>query len=426
MTEEENREDKVLASGAEGQPAAEGLDAAGKSLSEALRVSFIILKVIMIVLVLAFLVSGLRKVGSDEKALVLRFGKIRGVGEKRVLGPGAKLLLPYPIHEVVKIPVEKTVTVAIDSFWYLVQPGELLSRRPGAKARIPPKLDPVSDGYCLTRSEARGAAAVGSGGSDYNIVHCKWRLTYQIGDPERFFRNVHVKDVKPGQIYFDVMKESITPLLKALFEDAVVSAMVYYTIDEIVFDKIATVSDHVERQFQENLDKIDSGIRVVSVQLDDKRWPRQVEGAFQASLKATQDKDRAESEAEAGARKTLNEAAGPVGERLFDVLMGKALSVEEEQYLWDNLAGEAQAKIAEARAYRRTVVETAKANADYFQELLPEFRKRPELVLQEIYWDAMEKVLRNVGEKFIIQPAEGVKGHEIRVIVDRDPTRKRK
>ena len=48
------------------------LDAAGKSLSEALRISFIILKIIMVVLVIIFLASGFRTVGPDEQALVLR------------------------------------------------------------------------------------------------------------------------------------------------------------------------------------------------------------------------------------------------------------------------------------------------------------------------------------------------------------------
>jgi membrane protease subunit HflK len=425
MTEEEDKKEEVSASGAGEKPAADELDSAGKSLSEALRVSFIILKVIMVVLVLAFLVSGLRKVGSDEKALVLRFGKIRGVGEKRVLGPGPKLLLPYPIHEVVKIPVEKTVNLTIDSFCYQLRPGELLGG-PRSTTRIPPKLNPVIDGYCITRSDASQVTAGSTLGYDYNIIHCVWQLTYQVANAEQFFKNVYVEDVKPGQIYFDVMKNHIKPLLEALFEDAVVSAVVNYTVDDVMFDKVATVTDHVRKLLQGNLDKIESGIEVVSIQLEHKRWPRQVEGAFLLSLKARQDKGTKESEAKADAERILNEAAGPVGERLYEVLMGKAVSEEEEQYLWDNLAGEAEGEIAEARAYRRTVVETAKANAVYLQELLPEFRKRPELVIQEIYWDAMEKVLRNVGEKFIIQPAEGVKGHEIRVIVDRDQRIKRK
>ena len=101
-------------------------DAAGKSLSEALEVSFTILKVIMIILVIAFLASGFKTVGGDEKALVLRFGKIRGIGDKRVLGPGLHWILPYPIDEIVKIPVERKDNLEINTFWYYLTPNEKL------------------------------------------------------------------------------------------------------------------------------------------------------------------------------------------------------------------------------------------------------------------------------------------------------------
>jgi hypothetical protein len=130
------------------------------------------------------------------------------------------------------------------------------------------------------------------------------------------------------------------------------------------------------------------------------------------------------SDARSYAETTLNETAGGVAEELFEVLNGRTVSEEEEKFLWENLAGEAKVRIADARVYRARVVDTAKASADYLQKLLPEYRKRPELVLQEIYWDAIEQVLTNTGEKFIIQPAQGVKGHEIRVIVNRNPNLK--
>ena len=68
-------------------------------LSGALKVSFAVLKVIMVVLVVLFLFSGVTKVDTGERAIVLWFGKISGVGEARILGPGLKLLWPYPIHE---------------------------------------------------------------------------------------------------------------------------------------------------------------------------------------------------------------------------------------------------------------------------------------------------------------------------------------
>jgi len=90
------------------------------------------------------------------------------------------------------------------------------------------------------------------------------------------------------------------------------------------------------------------------------------------------------------------------------------------------LAGTAEEKIAQARAYRTKIVEAAKANADYLQRLLPEYRKRPELVIQKVYQDAIEYVLNNADEKFVIQPTEGTGGKELRVLVGRDPSLKPK
>lgn len=423
MTEQNNEDNKGLQPPSPEKTAGDELDAAGRTLSEALRVSFIILKVIMIVLVIAFLASGFRTVGSDEQALVLRFGKIRGVGEERILGPGLHWVFPYPIDEIVKIPVKKKVNLAIDSFWYFQTRRELLGEK---TTRLPATLDPILDGYCITRSEKHSLATAASDGSDYNIVHCKWQLTYQINDPERFFRNVYVEDVKPGQIYFDVITGSVTPLLEDLTEDAVVTAMVNYSIDEVMFERVARVTEHVKNLLQDNLNKIDSGIKVVSVDLTKSIPPRQVHGAFLASLKASQDRQKAISEAKTYAERTLSEAAGAVADELFKVLKGKTVSEEEEKFLWDHLAGAAREKIAQAQAYRTKVVENTKADAEYLQELLPEYRKHPKLLLQEIYFDAIEEVLTNADEKFIIQPTKGIKGHEIRVLINRDPTIKRK
>ncbi|MGD8501300.1 MAG: SPFH domain-containing protein, partial [Phycisphaerales bacterium] len=306
MTEQNNADNEILHPAATEKPAVDELDAAGKSLSEALRISFIILKVIMIVLVVAFLASGFETVDSDEQALVLQFGKIRGEGKKRLLGPGPHWILPYPIEEIVKIKVETQVNLTIDSFWYDLTPEEMLS---GQERPVRPDkpLNPLLDGYCITRSEKRGEAAAageiydemtlrgdveisyqrgevevelkdffvthqrravtGSDGSDYNIVHTKWQLTYQIDDPERFFKNIHVEDIKTGDDYFDVITGSITPFLESLFEDTVVTEMVNYTIDEAISSKKDTIQERIEKLLQDKLAKIESGIKVVSVQL---------------------------------------------------------------------------------------------------------------------------------------------------------------
>jgi len=420
MTEQNHENNNGLQPQSPEKNTGEHLDDAARSLSEALRISFIALKVIMAVLVIAFLVSGFKIVGSDEQALVLRFGKISSVGEKRVLGPGAKLLFPYPIHEIVKIPVAKKVNLPIDAFWYYEKPSELLPEGPRPKRPPANNLDPIKDGYCITRSEKQDQIITGSTGSDYNIVHCKWQLTYKIDDPERFFKNVYVEDPKPGEPYFDVITRKLTPFLEDLVASSVVTAMVNYTIDEAILSQ-DRIPKHVRKLLQEKLDQIESGIKVVSIQLTDVTWPRQVDAAFLNSFKASQASQKTISEAKLYAEETLNKAAGPVAEQLLAALNDESEVEQKKEFLWSQLAGEAQEKIAQAKAYRTTVVETARANAEYLEKILPEYRKRPKLVVQKIYQDAIEYVLNNTDEKIIIQPAKGTKGKEIRILLNRDP-----
>jgi len=423
MSKQEHENNKDVQSQTPVEQQGGKLDAASKSLSDALRISFAILKVIMIVLVIVFLASGFRTVGPDERALVLRFGKIRGVGEDRILKPGLHWVFPYPIDEIVKIPIEKKVNLPINSFWYYQSPEERLSENPETKLRIKPTLDPILDGYCITRSEKQSKTTTGSASSDYNIVHSKWQLTYKIDDPELFFRNVYTSDVKPGESYAGVVEKGVTPLLESLVEGSIVTAMVNYTIDEAI-SSMAKIPDNVKRLLQKKLNKIESGIKVMSVQLTRSTWPRQVDQAFQDSIRASQTSQQAISEARTYAEKTLNEAAGPVAEELLTALEDKTADKQQKETLWSVVAGQAREKIAEARAYRTKVVETAKADAEYLQKILPEYRKRPKLVLQRIYLDAIEYVLNNVDEKMIIQPTKSSRGSELWIQLNRDPTLK--
>ncbi|HPC95545.1 MAG TPA: SPFH domain-containing protein [Sedimentisphaerales bacterium] len=415
------------------------LDAAGKSLSEALRLSFFILKIIMIVLVIAFLISGFKTVESGEKAMVLRFGAIRGVGEERVLGPGWHWVFPYPIDELVKIPVEAQINLPITSFWYKQTRNDILGEGPKPRNLVPEKLNPLTEGYSLTRSQAEGLQGLGrpvSGpqavervsdgeSSDYSIVHTQWQIDYQIGNIEQFYTNVYVPAARPGQIYFDILKESITPLLKSVVEDAVVTAMVRYTIDEAL-QSTDTIPRHVEQLTQQKLDAIDSGIRVTKVQLVAATWPQQVDAAFQEYIAASQKSGLAISDARNYAEQTLTDAAGQVAESLYQALIASNVGEDLLAVLWSQVAGQAQNTVAQAQAYRTKVVEDAKASATYLASILPEYRKWPELVAQGIYLDAIQKVLDNADEKFILDPSELAQGREVRVLVNRDPILKPK
>lgn len=362
------------------------LDAASKSLVDALRISFIILKLIMVVLVVMFIVSGIFRVEENEKALILRFGKFRG-GQANLLGPGLEWAFPEPIDEIIKIPVTDVQTMEIDSFWYFETPQEKL----GGRAFPQPTLDPVKDGYSLTRNDAAL-----SGSMDFNIVHSKWKLNYRIGRPEKFFRNVYVRAPQPGETFFEAASETVEPLLKNIASNAIVTTMVRYSIDEAIVSE-EKISSDVEEIVQDKLDAIECGIVVDSMQVSGRiTWPRQVNEDFQASNKASNESQKLISEAKAYAKTILSEAEGASAQI-----------------------------IADAQADRMTVVETAKANAEYLEQLLPEYRKRPKLVLQKIYQDAIEEVLNNADEKIFIQPDISGQSREVRVQINRDPSIKK-
>jgi modulator of FtsH protease HflK len=423
------------------------VDTAERSLSEALRLSFIVLKVIMIVLVVAFVVSGFKTVGPGENALVLRFGAIRTMGPENspVLGPGAHWVFPYPIDELVKFPVGQPTSLAVDTFWYSQTQDDIVGSATRPPRPPPEKLNPLTEGYCLTRSEQRADAPIrtlaparpASGepnvvtrrvaalqveGSDYNIVHTKWLVNYQIDNIERFFKNVHIRDAAPGEVYSDVMKESVAPLLKDVMNDSVVAAMVHHTIDETLVSN-DTVRRHVAQLAQQKLDDIESGLHLTSVLLVDVRWPRQVDDAFQAYNSARQTSETAIQTARKNAAKALEQTAGRVAEPLYAALTREKLDPQEIEELWSQAAGLVRARISEAEAESTGVVASAKASADYLTSLLPEYRKRPLLVLQRLYLDTIEDVFRNAKDKWVLEPTSGIRGRELWLQLNRDPMR---
>jgi regulator of protease activity HflC (stomatin/prohibitin superfamily) len=265
-----------------------------------------------------------------------------------------------------------------------------------------------------------GTGSLGdSEGSDYNIVHTRWQINYQISNVEQFFRNVHVRDVKPGEIYSDIMIASITPLLRSVVDDAVVATMVHYTIDEAIQSQ-DTIPRRVQQFVQQKLDALESGIRVVQMQLVSAKWPMQVDEAFVQFVEASQRSAQTITQAETYAQTTLSRAAGQVAEPLCEALLDAKCEPQQREALWAQVTGDAQGILAGARTYQTQVVDAARASANYLLSILPEYRKRPELVARELYLAAIQEVLRNANEKFVLDAAGDGKDREFRILLNRD------
>jgi len=148
--------------------------------------------------------------------------------------------------------------------------------------------------------------------------------------------------------------------------------------------------------------------------------------AFDDPTLASQKRDQAITDARSYADKVLSAAGGARAAEILQALKRPDLSEEERRRYLSQLGGTSREIIANARAYRTTVVEAARANADYFRKLLPEYRQHPDLVLQRIYQDAVEDIFDNAVEKFIVQSSGGGKRKQIRILVNSDPARKKR
>src|SRR5205823_9730152 len=85
------------------EPARGPEDASAQALSEALRSSFNIVKLLMGALLAAFILSGVFTVKPNQVAIKLRFGRALGVGAGQLLRPGLHWKLPYPIDDLVYV-----------------------------------------------------------------------------------------------------------------------------------------------------------------------------------------------------------------------------------------------------------------------------------------------------------------------------------
>ena len=195
-------------------------------------------------------------------------------------------------------------------------------------------------------------------------------------------------------------------------------SMVDFSIDEAIKSDSRMAKD-AEKLLQKKLDDMNTGIEVDSIQLIAVAWPRQVNDAFVASIKASNEADKMIREAKGYSESKINEAGGS---EMINAVLSPDTNDRQREYYWNNASGTVQQTIAEARAYKTKVVESAKANADYLKKLLPEYQKRPKLVVQRIYQDAIEEVLSHTQETIIAQPSGDVKNSEFRVMINRDPT----
>jgi membrane protease subunit HflK len=314
-------------------------DAGSTALADALRSSFLIVKIIMVLMVVIFFISGFFIVEPQQRAVVLRFGKPVGEGDKALLGPGAHWSWPPPIDEVVKIPFSAVQEANSTVGWYATTAQQELT-----KTEPPPRetLDPTQDGHLLT--------------GDANIIHARASLRYRIVDPLQYifaFRGA------PG---------CVTNAL----DEAMYFAAAQFNVDDALTRNKAAFSERIMRRIDQVSVQQQLGIAVEQVTVN-VIPPRQLADKFKAATEAAVRSDRVTSEAQSYANEALSKAQG-----------------------------EAAARVGIAESDRTRLVEAVSAEAKRFSDVLPQYQANPELFKQLWLAEVVQRVFTNADERLYV------------------------
>jgi membrane protease subunit HflK len=350
------------------QPPLETQDAGSQALAEALRSSFVIVKIAMVALVVIIFAAGFFTVGPQEKAVILRFGKPQGDGQKMLLGAGLHWSLPYPIDEVVRIPITEIQKVSSTVGWYLTTPEMEIA---GTEPPAGPSLNPQVDGYVVT--------------ADRNIIHTRATVSYHIDDPRTAIFNFAGGT---NQIF---NLAGVSNAVQNAANEAVILTAARFNVDDILTVNIHGFEEAVGLRVAELVEREHLGVAIEQCQVQSVA-PRQLKDVFAMVTTARQNRDK---------------------------LINDALS---EQNRIASQAGAAAASITNAAESARTRYVTGiESDAAAFTELLPKYTGNPNLFAQLELAKAMTQILTNVQDKiFLPQRADG-RPRELRLQLNREP-----
>jgi membrane protease subunit HflK len=346
---------------APGRPAA-ALDSGAQALTEALRGSFAIVKVVMVALLVVFIFSGFFTVNEQEKAIILRFGKPVGQGDQMLRGAGLHWAWPYPIDEVERVPITEIQRVRTTVGWYATTDA---METAGTEPPPGPSLNPAIDGYALT--------------ADGNIVHTRATLRYRIADPIQYVFGF----------------TSGSNAVQNALNNALLHAAARFPVDEILTRDVAGFRDAVVRRFEQLA--VQQKLGVVVEQCDvESRAPRQLKLVFDQVIAAGQNRS-----------KMLNEARSYQNEVLSKAESGATNII--------NLA----------ETETRARLDGLSADVARFRALQPKFERNPDLYRQQELVKVMGRVLTNVSDRIYLPDRADGQPRELRLLLNREPLRPR-
>lgn len=278
--------------------------------------SFIVTAIIAIAALLTFY-STLFVVDQAEQAVITRFGRYY-----KTLGPGLQTKLPFGIDKKYIVPGNKVVQT------------EQFGFDTGYRSQYQNNI--TSESTMLT--------------GDLNIVDVEWIIQYRITDPKQWLFSVQDRE----RTIRDISRSVINELAG----------------DRAILDIMGSERSNIENlaitMMNQQYEKLELGINVIAVKLQNIVPPSGVQDAFEDVNKAIQDMNR-----------FINE-----GKESYNSQIPKA-------------QGEADQQIQIAQGYAAERVNKAKGDVARFNSVYEEYKKSPAVTRERLYLETMEEIFGN-------------------------------
>jgi membrane protease subunit HflK len=288
--------------------------------------SFLIGIAIVILIILGY--SSIFTIDTGAVGVIQRFGAYT-----RSAPPGLNFKLPLGVEKVTKVPQEK---VFKEEFG-------LVAETTGDAAR---QFD--------DSSESASAALMLTG--DLNVAMVPWIVQYRVADPYKFL--FKIKDVRT--------------LLRDLSEASMRLVVGDRSINEVI-TKRQEIADRARQVLQDELDKAETGLLIVTVELKRTNVPTPVQPSFNEVNQATQEKEKVIYQAKEDYNKAIPEARG-----------------------------EAERTIKAAEGYALDRVNRAKGDAIRFEALYAEYVKAKDVTKRRLYLESIKDLWPKLGNKYIV------------------------
>ena len=330
-----------------------------------------------------WLMTAFAVVGPDEKALVLRGGKVY-----RTVDSGLVIKRPWPLDRLVRFPAASVNQLVVGSLSLSTaaaeNEGAILWTTAGSQA----------DKFMIVRAGTGGAGDTGLA-----LMSMEAPVHYRVSNLEKYL--LLAQDGPPGD------RERLRrQLLEAEASRALVTSVIGFSVDQLLGPDRSAALSTVRAAMQNAFDSVEAGVEVVFVGLQGVQPAREVADSFETVGSADYKRDAMVERAQAAAIQTLARVAGDVSlaRAITAELAGlerlKASGAPEDEVsakereivnLIVDAGGQAAVDIASARAERWSRAMGQRAKSELAEGQIESFRAAPDAYIMGLYMNALRE-----------------------------------